>query len=557
MPVRSPSPVVLLVALVLFAPVAGVAATTATAQGRAVVVGQPELTVYAPDAAVVPGTETTVDVFVANDGAITRGGPEVHERRVTTARATALTVRSGDTPLDVRTGRYPVGTVPTGTTGPIPVSLVVPEDAPPGTYRLPVAVTYTYTQSVEYRPGSETDVSYTDATVTRRTTLVVRVENRPRFRVVGATTDLAPGESGVVSVAMANVGTRAAREASVVVASPDPDLQVGAPAAATDRLRNETTPAVAGVGTWPAGERRRVTLPARLALEATAREYPLRALVTYTDADGIVRRSREHTVVVRSAAPVRFAVRNVTADLRVGAEGTLRGRLVNEGGTPVRDAVLVLRSSGAVEGGASVDGADREYALGDLPPGEGAPFSFSVPVSDAADPGPRQVAFVVRYAAPDGRTVASDPLRTPVTVADRRDVFRIDPVAARFRVDSDGRLAVRVTNADTAPVRDVEVSLNATDPLSSDAPSAFVPRLAPGETVEVGFALSVSSDAVASTYPVRLAFRYETPDGEDRTSGPYPVGVTVVEAGATEPLLVALTLLVALLVVGLWWRARR
>jgi hypothetical protein len=103
----------------------------------------------------------------------------------------------------------------------------------------------------------------------------------------------------------------------------------------------------------------------------------------------------------------------------------------------------------------------------------------------------------------------------------------------------------------------VEVSLNATDPLSSDAPTAFVPRLAPNESATVGFALTVSSDAVASTYPARVTVRYELPDGEVQTARATPVGVEVREREPTEPLLVAGVVLVALAVAGLWWRVRR
>ena len=527
---------------------AGLAAP-ATAQTTDVVVGRPGLSVYAPDAVVEPGTETTVDLFVANDGQITRGGPTRYENRVTAARAASLVVRDGGTPIDVRTGRFPLGVVPPGTSGPVPLSLVVSEGTPPGSYRLPVEVTYSYTSAVEYRPGDAEgrDVRYTDRTTTRTLTLVVQVEDRAQFRVVNAATGLAPGESGTVSLALENVGTATAREASAVVGSADPDLRVGSPRRERT-LPNETTAtsARAGLGTWTPGERRQVTLPARLASEATVRNYPLTVLVAYTDADGVVRRSRDYVAVVRPAPPVRLSLRNVTDDLRVGDEGTVRGQVV-AGEVPVRSAVLVLRRPGG----------DREYALGDLAPGERAPFSFSLTVPNGDDAGPRELAFAVRYVGPDGRTVVTDPLRATVRVGERRDRFRIEARDPTFAVDSDGRLAVRVTNVGPETASDVQLALNTTDPLSSDAPTAFVPELAPGESATTGFALTVSADAVASTYPARVSVRYETPTGDVRNTPPSPVGVRVVEEEPTEPLLVAVVVVVALAVMGLWWRVRR
>lgn len=539
----------LVVLALVCAPLGSALVAPATAQTTDVVVGRPDLSVYAPGAVVAPGTESTVDLFVGNDGTVTRGGPTRYEDRVSTARATSLVVRSGGTPIDVRTGRYPIGVVPPGTSGPVSLTLVVPEDTPPGTYRLPVEVTYTYTSAVEYRPGDAEgrDTRYRDRTVTRSLTVAVRVEDRARFRVVNASTDLAPGESGTVSMVLENVGTRPAREASATVGSPDPDLRVGSPRETTTLLNETTaTTARAGLGTWGVGERRRVVLPARLAGEATLRDYPLSVVVAYTDADGVGQRSREHAAVVTPSPPVRVALRNVTGDLAVGDEGTVRGRVV-AGATPVRSAVLVLRRSGE----------DREYALGDLAPGDARPFSFSLAVPDSDDPGPRELTFLVRYVGPDGRTVVTDPLRATVRVGGRRDRFEVEAVDPQFRVDSDGRLAVRVTNTGDVPVTDVELALNATDPLSSDAPTAFVPRLASGESATVGFALTVSADAVASTYPARVSVRYELPDGEVRTARSTPVGVEVREREPTEPLLVATAVVVALAVAGLWWRVRR
>jgi sialidase-1 len=96
-------------------------AAPATAQTTDVVVGSPDLSVYAPGAVVAPGMESTVDLFVSNDGTVTRGGPTRYEDRVSTARAASFVVRSGGTPIDVRTGRTPLGVVPPGTSGPVPL----------------------------------------------------------------------------------------------------------------------------------------------------------------------------------------------------------------------------------------------------------------------------------------------------------------------------------------------------------------------------------------------------------------------------------------------------
>jgi len=84
------------------------------------VVGRPGITVIAPDASLEPGTETTLEVYLANEGQLFRSGLSDYVERVKTARATRLAVEEDGAPLTVETGAYPVGDVPPGTTGPTP-----------------------------------------------------------------------------------------------------------------------------------------------------------------------------------------------------------------------------------------------------------------------------------------------------------------------------------------------------------------------------------------------------------------------------------------------------
>jgi hypothetical protein len=60
------------------------------------------------------------------------------------ATSTSVTVDSGDAPLDVRTGRQALGTIDAGSHRQTAVTVEVDENAAPGTYRLPVTVSYSY-----------------------------------------------------------------------------------------------------------------------------------------------------------------------------------------------------------------------------------------------------------------------------------------------------------------------------------------------------------------------------------------------------------------------------
>src|SRR6056297_1431395 len=129
------------------------------AQQEGTVVGRPTLELAATDNRFGAGERVTLGVFVSNEGDIDRGGPAEYEQRVTTARNIRLevdedrmnrTLRRG---IDVRTDQVFAGSVPEGVSGPFAFDLEISESLSPGTYRLPVEVTYDYTNFVRYGPN--------------------------------------------------------------------------------------------------------------------------------------------------------------------------------------------------------------------------------------------------------------------------------------------------------------------------------------------------------------------------------------------------------------------
>jgi len=77
---------------------------------------------------------------------------------VTTARGVTVRVGDGDAPFEVTTDRQAVGNVPEGVSNPIS-RVVVPVDADPGTYRVPVTVRYSYTDYISEASGTRTQSS--------------------------------------------------------------------------------------------------------------------------------------------------------------------------------------------------------------------------------------------------------------------------------------------------------------------------------------------------------------------------------------------------------------
>jgi hypothetical protein len=99
-----------------------------------------------------PGATTTVGVLVRNTGEVEVDGPtDRFERTVQSlslrpgaALSTTVTVKSGSAPLTVRTGEQAVAPIAVDSMQRVPIELEVDEEATPGTYRLPVEMTYRY-----------------------------------------------------------------------------------------------------------------------------------------------------------------------------------------------------------------------------------------------------------------------------------------------------------------------------------------------------------------------------------------------------------------------------
>lgn len=519
--------------------VAGVAVTPALADET--VLGSPAVSVFSPDNQVSPGQEVELPIYVQNSGDLRQAGPAEYVDRVTTARALSFEVLESDAPVTVETGRFPVGTVPQGTQGPFAVSLTVAEDAEPGVYRVPVRVRYSYTTLVRYGGGT---VEYNDAARNEVRYLTVEVREEARFAVVDVATAARIGGQGNVSVTLQNVGSAAARDASLELTTASDELTLGTQSGSSQAF----------AGRWQAGENRTFSFNTRVAGDAVEREYPLTARVTFDDENGIRRTSRDVTVGVVPRPAQTFAVVELTDRLFVGESATVRGTVRNTGPGVARNAVVVFGG-----GGANVRPIETESAIGRLAPDETAPFSFEVAVAEAASPGPRQLNLTIRYRDDQDNRQRSDPLEPALEIAPEREWLAVSPVDGTVAVDSDNRLTVRVTNAQDVVLRDVQARLQTTAPFSSESASAYVAELRPGQTTDVAFGLTVSDDAVAANSSVTMNVTGERPDGETVDLGTYTVPIRVTEGSGpgNTTLFVGGAIIVALALGAGWWWFRR
>lgn len=505
------------------------------------VIGSPQISVFATSQEFEPGTQDKLMLTLANRGSISRGGPAQYEERVTTARGVVVEVESDSAPIEINTGAVGVGNLPTGTSQVPPVNITIREGAEPGTYRVPVSISYDSTRSVDYDSfGAE--YSDFDREVTRYVNIQVR--NQSRFEVVSTNTTAQIGGRGTLSVEIENVGSRAARGASVTATSRSDELNFG----------TGSESSTANVGTWEPGERRTVEYTVDMADDATLREYTVDINANYRDTDGIDRSSRTLNVGVQPLAEQSFSLTNITADLRVGEEGTISGTIINQGPTPVFSPVIVLSTTNE-----NIVIDSPEYPTSNIKPGEHVDFEYTVAATEAASASPQQFNFTTRYRDSRGNIRTSDSLETAERIKPQRDRFSIESSIEGIEAGSSQTVAIQVTNNGNDSLRNVEAKAFVSDPLSSDNDEAIVDRLAPGETADFNISLSAAGGAIAKNYPVSIDFQYQMPDGDTEVSSTYVVvaPVTAPEKGGF-PIEIAIGVVIIIGILGvIGWRRRR
>lgn len=489
------------------------------ASGIAAAAPAPNLTAALADDTVAPGQETDLTVVVSNAPDVSASGYTAAElSQATTARNVRVTMEDDNAPIDVKSGTQVLrangqSQLTEGAALPTSFHVAVDRNAEPGTYTVPVEVTYIYS----IYDGGVRD----DKKVTETLDVTLEVKDEPRFEVVDTSTNASVGDTGTTRLTLQNVGSEPADDARVTVSPQGSQFVVGG-----------GSPVTAYVGSWAVDQNRTVTVSSSVAADADAQNYTLDAQVTYANENGNTERSDSLLAAVRPLPEQTFELGDVESTLRAGEDGTLNATVTNTGPTAVANAVVTLSSTSA-----NVVPGRSEYAVGSVAAGESVPVSFPVDVTDSAEAGPRQLDLGVRYRNDAGDARQSDDLPATVDIAPERDRFVVEPVDDALAAGSGDTVTFRLTNNGDTAVTNVNAKVYADDPISTSDDQAFVSRLEAGETTNVSFSLSASGSALEKTYPVSMDFQYDT-GGETKLSNYYqvPLSVTAPEGGSGPPI---------------------
>ena len=336
-------------------------------------------------------------------------------------------------------------------------------------------------------------------------------EGEDDFTVVSTSSDVAVGETGNLSVVLENQGGDL--EDAVIT------LQTLSGTVAFGGLANTS----AFVGDWEAGERRTIETDVSAAPSAGERSYPVQATVAYEE-DGRETQAGPYLFGVTPAGEQAFTLDGVDSSLAVGEEGSVSGTITNDGPKNATDATLVFAAN--TTGDVLV--RQSEVVLGDVSPDESVDFEYPFVVNGSAEPGERQLPFVVQYRNAAGETVQSERLTTQITIGDRDDEFALEDVASNVQVGDTGTvdLTLRNTGADR---EDASVSLESSNAQilfgNSTSATRYVGEWEANATKTVSFGTTATPDASVEAYALTAQVSY-LDDGRPVTSQQLSMGIS-------------------------------
>ncbi len=325
-----------------------------------------------------------------------------------TAKMVTAGLDATGVPITVKSDPQYLGDIAGGKSATATYNIRVADNAEPGTYTVPLQVTYTYLQSAEQFGGDSIRYNYEKKTETLP--LAVTVKPDLLIEVVDVTSDyLNVGTEGYVHMTLKNIGYETANDAVAQI------------------VRSGTSPVVptdasAYLGTFTPGETADVTFKVAISTEAEAQSYPLDVLVSYVNSDGDAATTKATTIGLPVGGKTDFTVVSGAGTLSPGAKSVLEVIYKNTGDTTVHNAQARIS---AIDPFTSND--DTAY-LGDIAPGEEATARFEVNVDADATLKTYGLDSEIRYRDALDNSQISDTMKVQVDLVQKTDSVFTNPI---------------------------------------------------------------------------------------------------------------------------------
>lgn len=503
------------------------------------VIGSPGITLTVADDTFKASDSATLTITASNNGGLRQAGPARFEEKVTTAQNVRMSIDESaiKAPIDVKTGTVVVGSISGSGTASVDFNIEI-GNATPGTYRIPVRVQYEYVSIVTYGDG---EPEYARSQTTERKYVTITIEDRPQFNIISEGNNAVfAGDTGNLSFRLKNTGTETATASSVRLSSQSSAIYFGSEPSASSSTSlyvptlkpDETTTLSTQVG---AGS------------ETRPGEYPVNAVISYQNQNGITETSDTLTTGVTVRSERSFALRNITTEnFRVDEnEARINATIVNTGPGDARNVAVRLGQT------STVTVTNGESAVGDLEVGESAPVSFTVSIPTSAEPGTNTFPFSIQYENADGDVRTTEtPLRKSITIGPERNPFTITTVSTDVSVGSSDTVTVRVRYNGDQPVTAVNAKLFASDPITVSDDGAYLGTMQPGEMKNATFTVSAAANALTKEYAASIEIRYDDTDGDTKYTDGLSIGIPVSPASGGPPVPLPVIAVVVIVIAG-------
>ncbi|MDI6718899.1 MAG: COG1361 S-layer family protein [Methanomicrobiales archaeon] len=376
--------------------------------GEKFLYGSPELSASISGTnQVSPGETATLNVVIANAGLnqvkIVDPAIVTREDQPNTAKLVTVNLSSGNAPLTVKTDPQMIGDIPGATAKQVTFIVLVADDAPAGTYTLPLTVTYTYLEEAEQYGMDTMRYFYRQKTV--ELPLRITVTANARLQLLEMDTDhLNVGTEGYLTLTLKNIGYENARDAVVKIVRNDNNSPV---------IPTESS---VYVGDFAPGETITCRYKVSVSKNAEEQTYPLKALLEYKNADGLLVQSGLLTMGVPVGGKIAFTATPLTSTLNPGQKSVIEVEFQNIGAATAYNAQARIS---AVDPFTSND--DTAY-LGDLAPGQAAVARFEVSVDAGATEKDYGLDSEIRYRDALGNSQTSDTMKVTVGVVRKEGI---------------------------------------------------------------------------------------------------------------------------------------
>jgi hypothetical protein len=320
---------------------------------------------------------------------------------------------TGSAPVElVSDPHFVVGSLAAGCVFTMTYIARVSYDAQPGVYALPLTITYKrLADNLELTSAWGPTLTYNNY-VEETQTVVVYVVVKQMFNLVVCdvgTDNMVPGGDGIVSVKVCNLGNIEADDAVVYlvpsgIAAPqdyDTSSSDGGIETYDDNLLQAVSKSVQSMvvpeqssqflGRMGPGDEKVVDFKVSISPDAEEGDYPVSAIVSYSDQYDVQKSSNLDTFGVHVEPEMKFATDDSPVNIKSGTTMDVKLNLTNTGPLMAKDAIVRMNALDPF-----VVSYDTLY-LGDMAPNQTANTTFGIKVKPDAVPSTYYVTLEVKY----------------------------------------------------------------------------------------------------------------------------------------------------------------